>query len=69
MRTTLILPHDLLEAARASTGCATKTETVVYALKEVVRRKKVEALKAMLGTVNVQVDLVRTRGRRGATAS
>lgn len=69
MRTTLDLPETLLSEARVATGCTSKTETIVYALSEVVRRKKVEALKAMLGTVNIQVDLARTRGRRGATAS
>ena len=58
-----------MSEARAATGFATKTDTIVYALKEVVRRKKIESLKAMLGSVNVQVDLAATRGRRGVAAT
>jgi hypothetical protein len=67
MRTTLDLPEALLDEARTLTGCKSKTETIVYALAEVVRRKRVEALKAMLGTVNITTDLTKTRGRRAAS--
>jgi hypothetical protein len=69
MRTTLDLPEALLDEARIATGCKSKTETIVYALAEVVRRKRVEALKAMLGTVNIKADLAKTRGRRAASPS
>lgn len=67
MRTTLDLPADLVEAARTAAGCSSKTETIVYALQEVVRRKKIESLKALLGTVPVNVDLAATRGRGTAS--
>ena len=69
MRTTLDLPEELVKDAVAASGCKSKTETIVYALTEVVRRKKVEALKAMLGTVVVKTDLAKTRGRRAAPTS
>ena len=69
MRTTLDLPEDLLNEARTATGRSSKTETIVYALKEVVRRQKIEALKAMFGTVPVELDLNKIRGRRHASTS
>lgn len=63
MRTTLDLPDGLVEAARDTIGFKSKTDTVVYALKEVVRRGRVDELKAMFGTVHVSLDLDATRAR------
>ncbi len=63
MRTTLILPELLIEEARRATGLTSKTDTIVHALKEVVRRKRIDDLKSMFGTVDIQVDLAKTRGR------
>ena len=63
MRTTLVLPDALVETARKATGKATKTATIIYALEEVVRRKRLEGLKAMFGTMDVRVDLDKVRGR------
>jgi len=63
MRTTLILPDDLVDAAREAAGMASKTETVIYALKEVIRRKRIDDLKGMFGTVDVRIDLDKVRGR------
>jgi hypothetical protein len=34
MRTTLILPEELIDAARKTLGFTSKTDTVVYALRE-----------------------------------
>ncbi|MBL8144243.1 MAG: type II toxin-antitoxin system VapB family antitoxin [Acidobacteria bacterium] len=63
MRTTLDLPDGLVEAARDTIGFKSKTDTVVYALKEVVRRGRVDDLKAMFGKVHVSLDLDATRER------
>jgi Arc/MetJ family transcription regulator len=63
MRTTLILPDDLMDEAREATGLTSKTDTVVYALREVVRRKRLEELKAMFGRTNVDVNLSKSRRR------
>lgn len=68
MRTTMILPVDLVDEARAATGLKSKTETVIYALREVIRRKRLEELKGMFGTTDVQVDLDFVRGRSGQRA-
>lgn len=67
MRTTLILPEGLVDAAREAAGLSSKTETVVYALKEVVRRRRIADLKGMFGTVDVRLDLDKVRGRRKAS--
>ena len=64
MRTTLILPENLIDAAREAAGLRSKTDTVVYALKEVIRRKRLEDLKSMFGRVDINIDLDKTRGRR-----
>lgn len=63
MRTTLILPEGLVEAARDAAGLSSKTETVVHALKEVIRRKRLDELKSMFGTVDIRLDLDAVRGR------
>lgn len=63
MRTTFILPDGLVDAAREASGMASKTDTVVYALKEVIRRKRIDDLKSMFGVVDIRVDLDKVRGR------
>ena len=56
MRTTLILPDALLDEARATLGFRSKTDTVIYALREVVRRGRANELKAALRTVKFEFD-------------
>jgi Arc/MetJ family transcription regulator len=68
MRTTLILPDGLIDEAREASGMASKTDTVVYALREVIRRKRIGELKAMFGTVDIRLDLDTVRGRRRVPA-
>jgi len=63
MRTTLDLPADLVEEARLAAGLRSKTETIVYALREVVRRKRLDDLKGMFGTTRIDLDLDFVRGR------
>lgn len=63
MRTTLILPPELVEEARQAAGLTSKTATVIYALRELVRRKRLDELKSMFGTTEVDVDLDYVRGR------
>jgi Arc/MetJ family transcription regulator len=66
MRTTLILPEDLVNEARNTLGFTSKTDTVVYALREVVRRGRRDDLKALLGRVTFEFDPmdIRKRDRR-----
>jgi Arc/MetJ family transcription regulator len=63
MRTTMIIPPELVEEAREAAGLKSKTETVIYALRELIRHKRLEELKSMFGTAEVDVDLDYVRGR------
>jgi Arc/MetJ family transcription regulator len=45
MRTTLDLPDGLVDEAREAIGFKSKTDTVVFALREIIRRKKKDELK------------------------
>jgi len=56
MRTTLELPNDLVDTARATLGFKSKTDTVVFALREVIRRGRVDELKALMGRVQFEFD-------------
>ena len=63
MRTTLDLPSDLVEEARSALGFKSKTDTVVLALREVVRRSRLDELKALMGRVELDIDIPYSRGR------
>jgi len=65
MRTTLDLPEGLVEEARDSIGFKSKTDTVVFALKEIVRRSKVQDLKKLITRLNYDFDptLIRKKER------
>jgi Arc/MetJ family transcription regulator len=68
MRTTLDLPEDLIDDARSALGFRSKTDTVVYALKEVLRRNHVKGLTALFGKVHVELDLNKSRGRASSNS-
>jgi hypothetical protein len=63
MRTTLDLPDGLLESARKTLGFKSKSDTIVVALRELVRRHRIDDLKALLGRVELDVDTARSRRR------
>ena len=63
MRTTLDLPEKLLEEARRILGFKSKTDTVVLSLTELVRRRRIEELKALAGKVELDLDLGASRRR------
>jgi Arc/MetJ family transcription regulator len=63
MRTTLDLPEALLEEARRLLGFKSKTDTVVLSLTELVRRRRVDELKALAGKVKLEVDVAGSRRR------
>jgi Arc/MetJ family transcription regulator len=56
MRTTLDLPETLVDEARAALRFKSKTDTVVYALREVVRRARADELKGLLDKVTFEFD-------------
>ncbi len=63
MRTTLDIPEPLIEEARRLLGFKSKTDTVVLSLKEMIRRKRLEELKDMMGSIQLEIDLPRSRRR------
>lgn len=66
MRTTLDLPEELVEEAKTMLGYKSKTDTIIYALQELIRRRKIRDLKDMFGKVRVEVDLPKSRRRPGS---
>jgi Arc/MetJ family transcription regulator len=67
MRTTLDLPAALMDEAQKMLGFKSKTDTVVLSLTELVRRRRIEELRGLLGRVDLNLDLDRSR-RRPVTA-
>ena len=63
MRTTLDIPEPLIEEARRLLGFKSKTDTVVLSLQELIRRKRIEELKEMMGRVRLDIDVPRSRRR------
>ncbi len=63
MRTTLDIPEPLIEEARLALGFKSKTDTVVLALKELIRRRRIEELKDLMGNVRLDIDLAKSRRR------
>jgi len=63
MRTTLDLPDPLIEEARHLLGFKSKTDTVVFSLTELIRRKRIEHLKEMMGHIRLEIDIPRSRRR------
>ncbi len=63
MRTTLDIPAPLIEEARRLLGFKSKTDTVVLSLQELVRRRRIDELKAMMGAVRLDIDIETSRRR------
>ena len=63
MRTTLDIPTALIEEARQLLGFKSKTDTVIVSLQELVRRRRIEELKSLLGSVDLEIDLPKSRRR------
>ena len=66
MRTTLDLPVGLVEEARDAIGFKSKTDTVVFALKEIVRRSRMDQLKDFITKMEFDFDPteLRTKERK-----
>ena len=57
------IPEELIEEARRILGFKSKTDTVILSLRELVRSRRIEDLKALLGSVQLDVDLPASRRR------
>jgi Arc/MetJ family transcription regulator len=69
MRTTLDLPEDLVEQARAAVGFKSKTDTVIFALREVVRHQRVDDLKRLMANIRFEFDPTEIRKKERQRAS
>ena len=68
MRTTPDIPEDLLEEAQRLSGLKSKADTITLSLRELIRRKRIEALKERMGHVSLQIDIPKSRRRPKARA-
>ena len=64
MRTTLDIPENLIEEAQRLLGFKSKTDTVILSLQELIRRRRIEELKNLLGSVRLELDVSASRRRR-----
>jgi Arc/MetJ family transcription regulator len=63
MRTTLDIPEDLIDEARRILGFKSKTDTIVLSLKELIRRRRIEDLKDLMGSIDLKIDIPTSRRR------
>jgi hypothetical protein len=63
MRTTIDIPEEIMEEARALSTSHTKTDTVVEALQEFIRKKQRERLSQMAGRIDLDLDQTVSRNR------
>jgi hypothetical protein len=64
MRTTLDLPEDLIEEAMKATQISTKTQLIITALEDLLRKSKISGLKKFKGKVDLAIDTNALRGRQ-----
>jgi len=64
MKTTLNIPEDLIRKAMSLAKHKTKTETVLVALQEYVRKKKIEKILASEGKLQFNDTWEQTRHAR-----
>ena len=57
MRTTLDLPEELLQKAMRVARLKTRTATITLALEELIRKKKLQEIRAFKGNVDLTIDL------------
>jgi len=63
MRTTLDISKELMEEGLRVTQSKTKTELVNLALKEIIRKNKIQKIKKYQGKIDSEIDLDKLRKR------
>jgi hypothetical protein len=63
VKITLDLPEELLNEAMTLTRATTKSNVIVLALEELVRKAKISELRAYKGQINLDIDLDKLRNR------
>ena len=64
MRTTLDLPKDLIDEAMNATHINKKTQVIIRALEDLIRKSKISGLKEFKGKVDLEIDMNAIRGRQ-----
>ena len=64
MRTTLDLPKDLIDEAMKATQINTKTQLIITALEDLIRKSKISELKDFKGKVDLGIDMDALRDRK-----
>lgn len=54
---------SLLDEAQRLLGFKSKTDTIILSLTELVRRRRIDELKSLVGRVDLKIDLDRSRRR------
>ena len=62
IRTTLDLPKDLIDEAMKATRITTKTQLIITALEDLLRKSKISGLKNFKGKVDLDIDMNAMRG-------
>lgn len=57
MKTMIDLPDELIEEAMQLTDIKTKTQVIILALQELVKKNKIAELKNFKGKVNLEIDI------------
>jgi Arc/MetJ family transcription regulator len=65
MKTMIDLPDELIEEAMQLTDIKTKTQVIILALQELVKKNKIAELKNFKGKVNLEIDIDTLRNRDG----
>lgn len=63
MRTTIDIPEDLLRDVEEVTGAATRREALIQALEEYLRRRRLQRVIDVAGTLDFDVDIRALRKR------
>jgi hypothetical protein len=63
MQMTLDIPEPLLDQARRLLGAESEREAVILSLQDLIRRKRIEELKSLFGSIQLDVDLAESRRR------
>ena len=63
MRTTLNIPEELLKEAQDLLEFRSKTDVVIFSLKELIRQKRLQELVQLSGKINLDIDIPKSRRR------
>lgn len=63
MRTTVMIPDELMKEAMAELNIKNKSTLVVMGLKELINQNKIRKLRKFRGKLNLEIDLSELRQR------